>query len=1117
MARNKNVIHGADGNWHTAALELLPWEVGIVRTGPLFHSRILQQYMERAPRPITLEPQKAVMAKWIATLESGALHKATELSLHADFLKDIFEGLLGYSGMIAGLGQRWTLSHEQLTTARGGTADGAVGFFTPDKARIVAPIELKSASTDLDRSRSAATGFSPVQQGWRYADEIPGCKWIIVSNYIEIRLYHRDMTPVRYESFGLRDLADNGTLLRFLSLLSASSFLSEHGPSLIDRLIEDTGEEEKGITKDFYAKYAEIRIRMLRSMRDSNPGVSDDTLISAAQKILDRILFVCFAEDRGLLPRNTLAKTAKGPKPPGMTRWSLFHGLFAAINRGDTDAFIPGYNGGLFAEDPAFDTLVVHDDVCTACMDLISYDYGSELSVEILGRVFEQSIMDLEVLKTKGIVPKQSKRKKGGIYYTPSWITNYIVEHTVGTSLEERFAAIRDRVDPEGRRGKRQREAAWREVWEEYKKVLSSIRVCDPACGSGAFLVAAFDRLLLEYERVNDNLAILGGNGEAHRTLFDLNAKILTDNLYGVDISPESVEITKLSLWLKTAERGKTLTSLDNNIKCGNSIVSDRDADPRAFDWAAGFPEVFFEGGFDVVVGNPPYVKIQNFKPDHPKEATWISENYSSATGSYDLYLPFIERGLSLLRPGGIMGYIAPNVWIRNEYGLGLRRLIRHSQGLSQWIDFHDYQVWDGATTYTALQFFRAGQNAKIRHADAPDGDLSKLTWSSTPYASLGDEEWALISDSERKLIARLSHVYPSLGEIARVIVGVQTSADVIYHLRRIKDGLYYSHSLDRPVEIEDTIMRPLVRGDDAQVPYMFPHTSTHLLFPYAIDAERATVFSKEFLASQFPKAHAYLVENADALKARERGKFADDSEWWKFGRHQNMDKHVRPKIGVPSTVPSLRAFCDERGELFFHNVRVNGILVEGDNVNLLWYVTGILNSRVADFVFRRIAKPKAGGYFEANKQFIAPIPIPRPDSKTMEAIGAITREIAALYASVETIERDVIHRLQMDIMDSLALPPALTKWEDMSFAEIRKALKKAKTDIPIGERKQWEQYIAGQRARIDRVRSEIARIENTINRMVYRAYGLTAEEIAMVEADMPAQKTGRATVTVGS
>ena len=387
--------------------------------------------------------------------------------------------------------------------------------------------------------------------------------------------------------------------------------------------------------------------------------------------------------------------------------WENFRGLFRAINVGNPALDIPAYNGGLFADDPILDTLSVADNVCTHFRDLANYDYrkASDVSndadsiseetlidVDILGHIFEQSITDLEVLRNEldGLTEPVSaerhknRRKKEGAFYTAAFITRYIIEQSLGGVVRNRFETLRKShadtakgtaksalADPRAydlaALRKPQRDALV-SFWEAWQDELAAVRLLDPACGSVAFLIEAFDQLHTAYQHSNDRLEELRG----HRTLFDLDRQILQNNLYGVDLNEEAIEICRLSLWIKTAARGKVLTSLDHSIRVGNSVVDDVAIHQRAFDWKAAFPEVFAAGGFDVVVGNPPYIRQEWLAPYKPH---W-EHRFRSYHGTADIFTYFFDLGLSVLRDGGRLGFITSGSWVRGNFGGPLRKLL---------------------------------------------------------------------------------------------------------------------------------------------------------------------------------------------------------------------------------------------------------------------------------------------------------------------------------------------------------------------------------------------------------------------------------------------------------
>ncbi len=584
---------------------------------------------------------------------------------------------MGYKESHAG--SPWTVQKNQPVGA--GNVDVALGSFTIDNVQIVAPFELKGAKTlDLD---APIKGKSPVQQAWEYGMDAKGAKWVLVSNYRVIRLYAIGYGRKDYEKFDLTKLTIPEEYKRFMLLLSAENLLG--GQTF--NLLKESESKEKEITNKLYQDYKALRMRMIETLTQDNVDVPALDIIQHTQTILDRILFVAFAEDRGLLPKNTLQRAYRernnfdlNPQPV----WGNFKGLFRAIDKGHPPLEITGYNGGLFAHNDQLNSLIVSDNVCEGFSKIGEYDFDSDVSVNILGHIFEQSISDLEELKAQAcgaesFDKKKSKRKKDGIFYTPPYITRYIVEQAVGGWLNDRKQEIgfdklpvlteADFIRVKSSKGKNIKTTQNPNIekhitaWETYKQVLSNIKVLDPACGSGAFLNEVFDYLYQQGQVVNSELTTLNF-GQAQ--LFRWDTHILANNIYGVDLNPESVEITKLSLWLKTANKGEKLTYLDNNIKRGNSLIDDPAiAGDSAFCWNKEFADIMSGGGFDVVVGNPPWGASLSV---HEKKWFMNSSNFqNSLSGELNSYTLFMLKSLELINNSAIIGFIVPEGWTINK------------------------------------------------------------------------------------------------------------------------------------------------------------------------------------------------------------------------------------------------------------------------------------------------------------------------------------------------------------------------------------------------------------------------------------------------------------------
>lgn len=610
------------------------------RQRALFIPRLLREAASSEQlRDESQERAFAIACRWARLERDGHLPDYRERSIDNQFLDQIFGEGLGYRLKSLSPGE-YELEH-QFHVANVGHADAALGVFPGQKPAVV--IELKDARVDLDRDRF--NGRTAVQQCWDYLNALPDCHWGIVSNFRTIRLYHKSRGNLNYEEFSLDELQDRERFNQFYCLFQRDGLL----PSRLgqkpraDMLLVRTIERQRDVGDELYKFYQSQRVALIEHLHVKQRCDLDEA-IRIAQKLLDRIIFIAFCEDRDLLPAKTLQNTRDNIRTYSRAKnpaWESFLDLFRAIDQGARGkAEITAFNGGLFAEDPAIDALNLDDEKWTeAFVTFGKYDFSEEVNVEVLGHLFERSITELEKLRVGGLfalassidkpkpggkagkpadrpkMEKSAQRKRFGIYYTPPAFTGLIVERTVDSLVQERFAAIASRtgVDPDARENGNPDKL--RDYWLACLDELKSIAICDPACGSGAFLIRAYDALDAWYKQIVHGLAGSGLPSDQVLAIGDsIPDLILNHNLFGVDLSREGVEITQLALWIRSARRGKTLADLSRNIVHGNSLVSDPAVDPHALDWPRTFPHVFQRGGFDCVIGNPPWerAKVQD-------------------------------------------------------------------------------------------------------------------------------------------------------------------------------------------------------------------------------------------------------------------------------------------------------------------------------------------------------------------------------------------------------------------------------------------------------------------------------------------------------------------------
>ncbi len=488
---------------------------------------------------------------------------------------------------------------------------------------------------------------------------------------------------------------------------------------------------------EFYAHYKILRELFVSHLITHNPKIDALRLINFAQKIIDKIVFISVVKDYQLVSLNILKDlediATRSWEVDGMELWRQLKKLFRVLDIG-LPPRLHKFNGELFKQNNDINNLKIKDYFLSKLLKLSSYDFESDLSINILGHIFEHSISDIEKLKKdvaennieeeadkidylvkQKITEEISQRKKYGIFYTPEYITRYIVENTVGKWLYNKKEEIGiNKIKELGATHHEKKEQI--EILERYKIILNSIRIIDPACGSGAFLTQTFDYLVKEWkiiiditQKLNDFLPetkIKGAlNLETNKLSDDLQIwkikkRIIENNIFGVDLNSESVEITKLGLWLKTATRKDNLADLQDNIKCGNSLISNIDiAKDKAFNW-----NTEFKNSFDIVIGNPPYGV--NFNKEEKKEL----EKLDIDAPGYEIYYYFVTLGTKLLSKDGLLSYIIPNTFMSNHFAEKYRKKILEKYQLTMLTDLSELNIFNDANVRNCILILKNSQ-----------------------------------------------------------------------------------------------------------------------------------------------------------------------------------------------------------------------------------------------------------------------------------------------------------------------------------------------------------------------------------------------------------------------
>lgn len=941
------------------------------------------------------------VSSWHEDYHSGSLKKDKETSREQAYNRDFFISMLGYREKP---GEDYTFE-PKATTQKKQLPDAILRMPT----RTFAVIELKGASVGLDKPQSGESNLSPVQQGFKYKSQYRSCPFVIVSNFYEFRLYNDNQMD--FERWTLDDLVDpesNHFKLRtFLILLHSRNMLAASGPSRTEQLLSDIRIEQEEIGKDFYRVYKEARLTLLRHLYSHNESVRNNIElgIEKAQKIIDRLVFSCFAEDRGLLPDNIIQRVTDYSDGSAFNAslWHTFCGFFEAVNSGSERLEIPdGYNGGLFAEDLVLNAMSIPDAALRPVLALSKYNFVEDLSVNILGHIFEQSISDLDDIRSKvfvdgadveGVVDYEvsaiGRRKREGIFYTPDYIVRYIVENTLGNYLRAEEA----RCVEEARLNSTIKVATYRQrertAYLAYQDRLQSVRVLDPACGSGAFLVHVFDFLLAENMRVD---SILGGSLLSQD---EYVRDILRNNLYGVDLNDESVEITKLSLWLKTAQRGKKLTTLDSSVMCGNSLVEDKTvAGDKAFNWSERFKHVMASGGFHVVVGNPPYVRSRDNVLDNIRE--YIEANFVNLHEKANLYLLFMEKSLSLVRPDGYFGFVVPNSWLGMESAEKTREMILTKTRLQRLVNM------------TGESFENVSVEAVIftcQKGEPRDNEIKYQTISSPAIEPLDYET----AQQSRWLSApRKVFDVKSQGPDFELLDHLDEITDRVEDHYLVRVGLQaYERGRGTPAQTAEDVKNH---------PFDYDHKFDANTYPYL---EGRDVARNAILWS---------------------GQWLRHGEW--LSQPKELSQFTGPRLLVREiTGPYPRVLlCTYTEDIFLNNKSILNIRQRERDYSLQ-FLLGVLNSPVISFYHqRRAAKGNRTLFPKVVAADIKHYPLPDSDQHVRDSIHKLASEV--FERNAELIEKSAqFQALVKHATGVKAWPRTLAAWWTLSIDEFLDAL----------------------------------------------------------------------------
>ena len=1196
----------------------------------MFQKSIIEKYLSKLDENLLHEKYEKYCANYKNETKIANIRAVKEEQYQEGFIRDVFCSVLNYTIKPEPDYNILTeLKNETKNKNNARKSDGAI-CEENNESRVRAVIELKGTdTTDLD---------TVARQAFDYKSHHENCNYAVVCNFERLRLYVE--TQIEFIEFNLFTLTFEDFCILYLLLE-----LNQLKNDIPLKLKHETLSEEKQITDNFYADYSTFKRSLFEDMIEKNPQTDKLVLFKKTQKILDRILFILFCEDRGLLPANSVMGIIGDYQKLkemgyGQPLYSVFKTYFDRIDKGyksesDSSKNIFAYNGGLFKPDETLDNLTVGDDVLFIhSKRLADYDFESQISVDILGRIFENSLTEIEEVQKEIEAEKSGekveinnigKRKKDGVFYTPEYITKYIVENTIGKLCEQQRAKLNISDEEVAKAQTKKQKDTLNAALHEYQKWLFSLKILDPACGSGAFLTAALTQLKAEHRRVFDFLHAINNDSMMFEEYSDNS--ILENNLYGVDINEESVEITKLSLWLHTAQKDRKLTTLNGKIKCGNSLIDDSAiAGEKAFNWEKEFPEVFggnsrgkglkslvqstlstvndiekgdviyhvttathnsrysekalfFNDGaigkpvnldFDeeifvmqtiakIIAENKYKVLAYNFCKDHlhflvackKEELPKIMQKIKGIT-SLERNRKFNPTDRQLWQQKYFEKVVYNDEYLENTIHYILNNRKKH--GLKEFTDDDGGNIWGKGQT--------DGGNSRDKGLKSLEKGENKhgfdVVIGNPPYVNMVN----ILNENERrfyqanyKTAKGMCDLYSIFTEKAHYILKKNGLFGFIFSnswmginaFSTFREFLLKNVKIFKITELPEKVFR------DATVKTcicLYINTNTDENNTIEIEKCENEIFSSK----GFELSYKQILDTADfnfvlektvelnkvqsiklgsiidftsGIKTANDDKFVftekKNDECFLFLRGRNVKRYgkaenneymwyspdlmlennnarprifenftVEKKIIIQQVAQQITATIDKNKYLC--NVSLNVIFNTKQNYSME-YILVLLNSNAVNYWFKKTFP--TGLHFTLNQLEVIPVP-----ELTLEAQQPFINLADKMLALNESLQKSV-NRFLNRIKDNLQVPKitaSLEKFYELEFAGFVKELGKQKIKLSLKQQDEWEEYFSEYKTEIAALSTQIDSTDKEINALVYQLYGLTDEEIAVVE-----------------
>lgn len=851
---------------------------------------------------------------------------------------------------------------------------------------------LDAKKTDVDIFKNKDAAFQVRSYGWS-----AGLPCSFLTNFEQMVIFDCRYAPQKGEdaSVAATQISIDQYTSRFDELNNHFNRRLVYGNNLQKLYSSEKVEGSKTLDSIFNKLLSDFRLQLANELYVNNPSLLDeDELNYYVQIILDRIVFIRVCESRKVEKEGLLLEFLK------KDFWNEF-------KKSCYVDFYNHYDGAMFSKNKKFDQIVLSNDLFEPFINKLYYPYPYKFDViptKVIAKIYEEFLAYSLRIKNGVVVTelKEDYVKTNGAIPTQEFIADAICRETVQ-----------------------------KKAYGSYQDILST-KVLDPCCGSGVFLLSAYETFagtMMNLTSSSNKWCVIE-DGKKYLTI-TAKQEIMKNCLFGIDCDPTAVEVTKMSLALKIVDDTnelylneigvfgeKILSDIHHNIKIGNTLV-DTDISCNANEIkyirplsikGSAFKKVFDDkGGFDYIVGNPPYVETKHFKAASLRVHDYLHDHYKTFEGKADLSVLFIERTMGLLNSTGKLGMIIQRRWFKTNYGKSARAFIMEGYHLHKLLDIETNALFKGRITYVSIMILTKEKNTTVQYDLIPGDTLDVQLYfenPGTPESISANYFLAPVWAPEQKAVFEIKNKYAkkygTVGENENIDVrdGIQAlwkkAYDIVDYYEH-NDVISGKNGLGDHVDIEKEMVKPVVYNREF-LPLREIVPDAYRIFPYMGDDHKTKISIKE-VQEKYPLAYKYLESNKKLIIGKVRH---NDGEYWHtYTREHNHDSFESPKIIIPMTTKeTYAAFVADKG-LYMDNSNVWFLNYRGNNEFVMKALTMIINSTLFSVFGKSGANPASNGYYKFNKQFIEPIPLP---NEKISASNCLIIKLAGLYDEIKAL-----------------------------------------------------------------------------------------------------------------